>query len=330
MSLGLLPSLCTLMPLLLAGARERTPPETWVSCTRLQNAIRALPPTGGLVTVPAGVHVCRAPIVIDRDNVALRGMGPASELHLAEGGESPVLVIGQTTTVPTVTRRHIVVSDLTIDGNRTKQTFECFRGPCNETNALRNNGISVRRAGDVLIERVTVKSARSGGVVTELGSERVTLRDVTVTDSFFDGVAGYETTNSLFSGLYLHDNLAAGFSFDIDFERNVISDVVITGSGSVGIFMRDARDNVFTAMRIADSVQHGIFVAQVDTDASTGATGNSFTNMIVHSSGGAGIRVNDVSCVHNLVANSHFFANAGGNVSEASPGLVVQCCNVER
>jgi hypothetical protein len=296
----------------------------------LQNAIRALPRTGGLVTVPAGVHVCRAPIVIDRDNVSLRGVGPASELYLADGGESPVLVIGQMRAVPTVTRRHIVVSDLTIDGNRTKQTFECFKGPCSGRNALRNNGISVRRASDVLIERVTVRSARSGGVVTELGSERVTLRDVTVTDSCFDGVAGYETTNSLFSGLFLHDNLAAGLSFDIDFEGNVISDVMITDSGTVGIFMRDARDNVFTAMRIADSVQHGVFVAQVDTDASTGATGNSFTNMIVHGSGGAGIRVNDVSCVDNLVANSHFFANAGGHISEVSPGLVVQCCNVER
>jgi hypothetical protein len=319
----------TLAGFALLGVLGTRPLEA-LNCTTLQNRIRALPAAGGVVAVPAGVHSCRAPIVIDRDNVALRGVGPASVLRLADAAEAPVLVIGQTAAVPALTRHNIVVSDLTIDGNRTKQAFECFKGPCTETNPLRNNGISVRKASDVRIERVAIRSARSGGVVTELGCERVTLRDLTVTDSFFDGVAGYETTNSLLSGLYLHDNLAAGFSFDIDFERNVVSDVVITGSGTVGIFMRDARDNVFTGMRIAGSVQHGIFLAQVDTDVATAATGNSFADMTVHGSGGAGMRVNDASCVHNSVTNSHFFANAGGNVSEAGPGLVTQCCNVER
>jgi hypothetical protein len=33
--------------------------------------------------------------------------------------------------------------------------------------------------------------------------------------SAFAGLAGYETEDSLFSDLHLHDNLAAGLSFDI-------------------------------------------------------------------------------------------------------------------
>ncbi|HSG39835.1 MAG TPA: hypothetical protein VLE27_09380, partial [Thermoanaerobaculia bacterium] len=85
-------------------------------CAAIQQAINALPARGGEVVIPAGTHVCTVPIVIDRNNVVLRGAGAATVLRLANGANAPVLVIGQTSAAPTVERRNIRVSDFTIDG----------------------------------------------------------------------------------------------------------------------------------------------------------------------------------------------------------------------
>jgi hypothetical protein len=303
------------------GAAQAAVPST---CEDIQAWIDGLRSGGGELLLPPGTFVCNAPIVIDRDDVTLRGHGPATRLRLADGANAPVLVIGGTSAVPPAVRRRIVVADLVIDGNRLAQDYECQGGPCGPEHWLRNNGISLRRVEDVRVERVGVHSARSGGLVSELVCRRLTLRDVTSFDNHFDGVAAYETEDSLFSGLYLHDNLAAGFSFDIAFNGNLVSDVVIAASGSVGVFMRDSRDNLFSNLRVRDSAEHGLFLAQVDGDPSKPAAGNTFEGVLVSGSGGAGVRVNDASCVDNVLGGAQLVGNAGGGVSEAVPGLLHQ------
>jgi hypothetical protein len=249
-----------------------------------------------------------------------------------DGANSPVLVVGQAEPTPAITRSNIHVSDLVIDGNREGQDIECWGGPC-ETHPVRNNGIAVRRVSDVLIERVTVFAARSGGLVSELGCRRLTVREFTSFDNHFDGLAGYDTEDSRFSGLYLFNNCAAGLSFDSRFDNNLVNDVLIVhddGSrcenplpdGTVGIFMRYSRDNSFQALQIRNMREHGVFLAQVDTDPGTAASGNTFSDMIISGSGGAGLRANDASVVNTLVTESQFIGNAGGCISEAVPGQV--------
>lgn len=103
-------------------------------CTSIQDAINSLPSQGGEVLIDPGTYMCTNPVVIDRDNVNLRGAGPATILRLADGANAPVLIIGQTLNVPTVTRSNITVSDLVIDGNRANQTLECLRGECSASN----------------------------------------------------------------------------------------------------------------------------------------------------------------------------------------------------
>jgi Pectate lyase superfamily protein len=306
------------------------PQAATAQCAAIQQAINALPARGGEVVIPAGTHVCTVPIIIDRNNVVLRGAGAATVLRLANGANAPVLVIGQTSAAPTVERRNIRVSDLTIDGNRTAQICECWNSCACPAGSIRNNGITVRRASDVIIERVTSRNNRSGGLVTEMGCRRLIVRDFTSSGNHFDGFAGYQTEDSVFSGLFLAGNLAAGISLDIDFNNNILSDVVIRNSGKVGIFIRDSADNMFGSMQIHSSGEHGIFLAQVDGDASKPAAGNTFQGVVVKASKGAGIRVNDASCVNNLAAAAQFIANAGGCVSEAVPGLLQQSGNICR
>ena len=293
-----------------------------VDCPGIQRAINGLPASGGEVRLLPMTYRCSEPITIARNDVVLRGAGPATVLRLEDNANAPVIVVGGTEPVPSATYRRITVLDLTIDGNRHAQQFECYRGECTAQNALRNNGITLRRVEDVLIQNVRVRSPRSGGLVTELVVRRATIRDFTVTDSFFDGVAGYETEDSLFEGMYLHDNLAAGLSFDIAFDNNIIANTVIERTGKVGIFMRDSRDNLFSGLQIRNSGEHGIFLAQVDSEASKPAAGNMFTGLVVAGSQGAGVRVNDASCVDNAIVGAQLVGNRDGAISEITPGML--------
>lgn len=307
------------------------------NCADIQTAINGLPSAGGAVLVKQGTYTCDAALVIDRDNVTLRGTGPGTVLKLGNHVNRPVLIVGQTAAAPAVTRHDVRVSDLSIDGNRLQQDFECSTGPCSGGDYLRNNDISLRRVEDVTIDNVSVESARSGGLVVEMGSKRVTVRDFTASDSQFDGLAAYNTEDSLFSGLYLHDNLAAGLSFDNDFNRNTVTDSALDHNGDVGVFMRNARDNVFSAVRIQDSFKDGVFLAENDQTHEP-ALGNTFTGLVISDSGdpsapaneGYGIKVADASCTDNLVVATQFVGNRDGDVSEATPGLVTQSATITR
>ncbi len=168
------------------------------------------------------------------------------------------------------------------------------------------------------------------------------MRDLVSYDNQFDGLAAYETEDSIFSGMHLFDNLAAGLSFDLDFNNNVISDAVISGSGSVGIFMVDSSDNMFHGLQIRNSAQHGIFLAR-GADSTTAASGNTFSATVVSDSGqsggfcvdqdtglGFGMCVNNTSVENTLVVGSQFVNNAGGCIKEAFVGQVEEFATICR
>jgi len=292
------------------------------TCDVIQKAIDKLPAIGGEVIIPAGKYTCATPIILDRDNIIVRGEGAATLLRVADKANIPVFVMGQTQRSPTITRRYIQVKNLHIDGNRANQTSECMGGPCSDQFPLRNNGITIRRCEDCMVDNVTVYGAISGGLVTELGCSRLMIRDYTSYDNEFDGFAGYETENSTFSGINLYNNKGAGISADIHFDNNKFSDVTITNTQTVGIFMRDSYNNSFTNVHIRNSKEHGIFLAQVDDDVTKPAAGNTFNSLVISGSGGYGILISDASCVNNLFVASQYIDNVKGCYGEAASNLI--------
>jgi Right handed beta helix region len=100
---------------------------------------------------------------------------------------------------------------------------------------------------------VAVTGARSGGLVVDKGSRRVAVRDFASSDNEFDGLGGYETEDSLFTGLFLHDNNSAGLTFDDNFNHNTISEALIDDNDHQGLFMRYSRDNLFSDIQIRNS-----------------------------------------------------------------------------
>ncbi len=292
----------------------------------IQEALHSLPARGGRVMLGAGTFLISEPLVMDRDHVELAGDQELTVLQLADRVDIPLLVVGDMATPPARRVSGVVVRKLVLDGNRLAQEHECNGGPCDQggLSHIRNNALTIRGAEDVRIEHVTARSARSGGVVLEKDCRRIHISDFKAHDNHFDGLAAYETEDSYFTRLHLHDNAAAGISADIRFNRNIISHSLLERNGSQGIFMRDSNFNHFSRLTIRDNGQQGVFIAQADDAQHTPCTGNVFAELTVTGSRGSGFRVNDLSCVANTLVRSLFKANAEGGVSEAGEDLIAR------
>lgn len=288
----------------------------------INRAIAKCAEHGGEVRLRSGTYVCTEPIIIRNNNISLSGSGAATLLILADKADCPVLIVGDEAEKPRWDVSHVRVSHLAIDGNRANQQKECWSGSCDTggKSVIRSSGIVLRRATDVQVEQVSIRSCRSGGLVTEKGCRRLTVRQLDASDHEFDGLACYETTESLFTELYLHDNKAAGISTDTHFNENLVTNTFLSRNGTHGIFMRNSHDNAFQTLMISDSGRDGIFLDQADKESSTAASGNSFIGLHIAGSGRAAIRINSPECKHTLIAGCQFSDNESG-LSEATPGM---------
>lgn len=288
-------------------------------CDFIRSAIQNMPAQGGTIEVPAGIFVCDRPIILDHEHATLRGQGFGSVLKLADNVNAPVIVMGQVETPPKQIYG-VTVRDLKIDGNRDHQQGECWGGDCDAggTAYIRNNGITVRGITNGRIENVYITRPRSGGVVSEKGCYNLQIDGLTVSESYFDGFAGYETYGSKLKNLHFFSNNAAGISIDIRFHGNTIENALIENNRDVGIFMRDSNDNLFKNVTIRNAGNHGIFLAADDTGLATCPTNNEFRDLTVENSRGVGFRLNDACEKNRLTGRALFRANRDGCISEGT------------
>ena len=278
---------------------------------------------GTTILVPTGTFTCREPIVLNRDGITLRGTTrDASILRLADNANAPLVVIGNIESPPAPVR-NVTVSDLTLDGNMEHQQIECWGGACGGggKSEIRNNGISVRGAFDARVENVRAFHARSGGLVTERGTRRLIVKNFEAYDNFFDGLAGYDTEESEFTNLYLHDNHYAGISVDQHFSRNKFADALVTKNGDVGIYARYGEENQFLRLVVQENGSHGIYLAH-DGGLDSCATRYRFDNTDVLNNKGFGLWFNDAVCPGTTFVNSRFYDNASGCHYVAEGGQV--------
>jgi polygalacturonase len=326
LGLFMVSTLCLTAPVMPFMSQIRLP--AGATGAQIQTALDALPASGGEVILPPGKIAVRRPIVLRRDHQTLRGSGPTTILALADGANCPVIILGEPINHPHKTVRFLRVSDLFIDGNRIHQQRELWR-LAGEGSEIRNNGITVQGVSDSTIEHLTAARCRSGGLVTTLGVRRLTVRGLDAFDNQFDGLACYHTTDSLFTELFLHDNPGAGISLDLAFNHNVIRHAVLAAN-DLGIFMRSSRGNQFQDVSIFNSHHYGVFMAHVDQLTTQGLKAaphtacvqNSFSNLVASNCGDAAFRVNNASCVDNVIVGAQFGNNDKGGLSLAQPDLV--------
>jgi hypothetical protein len=293
----------------------------------IQAALDAAP-AGGEVVLEAGTYLVRTPIILRKDGQALRGAGRGTILALADEANCPVIIMGSLKNFLTAPTKNLRVSDLSIDGNRTKQAHEVWKflpeGP-----GVYNNGIDVWGALDSTIERVVCAHCRSGGFVPAAGTRRLTVRDIEAFDNQFDGIACFQVEDCHFSGLNMHDNLAAGVSLDGGFNNNEFRDLDLANN-DIGVFMRQSRSNVFEDVKIRQSHHHGVFMAQTGEQTASGwklrpgseCAGNVFAGLLISRSGGKAFVIHDAGCVNNTVFGGRFVENAEGDLSEEAADLV--------
>lgn len=276
------------------------------SCVEIQEALDGLP-AGGEALLDAGQYEITRPLLLRHDDETLRGAGPATVLRLADNANCPVVVLAPPLTETGRAVKHLRLANLVIDGDRKCQRSEFWR-LAGDDSVLNNNGVDVWNATDVVVEHVVCHDCRSGGLVTA-ATRRMALRDFEAYGNQFDGLACYQTEESQFDGLNLHDNLAAGISLDLAFNRNSISHAVLANN-DLGIFMRYSRGNVFRGVAITKSRDAGVFMAQETRCPGSECTGNKFEDLTIQDCGGKAFLVNDLSCTNNAVAGAHFLHNA--------------------
>jgi polygalacturonase len=286
----------------------------------IQQALDSLPDSGGIVVLPPGTVTVTYPLLLKRSNQTLRGAGTATILRLADNANCPTIIIGEPVNQPTYTVTNARVDSLFIDGNRSGQQRELWKEQ-GEGSEIRNNGITIQRVSDSVVENVVAARCRSGGLVTTLGVQRLLVRGLEAFDNEFDGLACYATTDSRFEDLHLHSNPGAGISLDLNFNGNTISNAQLRAN-DLGIFMRDSRRNQFLNVSIHKSRNHGVFMAQAEVHQLTACVENSFTNLQATNCGGAAFRINDATCKDNTLIGATFKENLHGGLSLAHPELI--------
>lgn len=284
---------------------------------QIQKALDTLPPNGEVV-LAAGVYEINQPLMLRHANETLRGSGLSTILHLASGANCPVVILGPPMNQIKHPIDHLCLAGLLIDGNRKNQKIESWRRAADGAEFM-NNGVQIWNVTDVTVENVTCCRCRSGGLVTA-EVRRLQVSGFDSYDNQFDGLACYETEQSRFAGLKLHDNLAAGISLDLDFNHNCITNAILADN-DLGIFMRDSRHNSFERLTISKSHHHGVFMAQA-AKSDTECIGNNFDNIAVEDCGGRAFQVNDVTCTNNEISGACFLRNVLGGLGQPRKNLV--------
>ncbi len=209
------------------------------------------------VHLAPGTYILHDSVRINRSRVTFTGE-KGTRLVLAAGIDEPVLAIGPQEYRPGPTRRirHVRISDLEIDGNWAGQTSETSprRG------WIRNNGIDVRGVADLVVVRVRVRNARSGGLVVSNHCRNVHVRQAVFSGNVFDGVACYESKGIELTDCLMTRNGAAGISLDKDLRETQFTRCIITDNLDVGVFARRTRAVGFTACLIRTSGNWAMFL----------------------------------------------------------------------
>ena len=215
-----------------------------------------------------------------------------------------------------------------IDGNREHQQRELWRLK-GEGSQIRNNGITVQAVSDSTVENVDLRAVPIRRLGDRAWRAAVDGDGLEAFDNEFDGLACYQTEDSLFAELNLHDNPGAGISLDLAFDHNVISNAVLVAN-DLGIFMRASRENDFLNVTIHRSHHYGVFMAHSEQQTARGwapapkteCVCNAFTNLIAMNCGSAAFRVNNTTCTNNIIIRAKFAGNLKGGLSLAQPNLV--------
>jgi len=212
-------------------------------------------PRHASVCLAAGTFRLRRFVAIERDGVHLRGAGSSTVLELADGVQSPLVVVGD--------YRHRVpaapVADVSIEALRLVGGGGGGREAAPDRPYLTNSALVVRRGTNVTIRDVEASACRSACFLTEHDSRDVTIERCTVSGATWDGISLNRTARLRLVGNTIRDNTAAGVTAE-HLEDGVIEYNTIAGNGSHGVYLADSYRNWVGRNRFARNTNAGVFL----------------------------------------------------------------------
>jgi parallel beta-helix repeat protein len=211
--------------------------------------------TPAVVCLRAGEFRVSRFVAVARDGIVLRGAGPATVLRLVDGGQGPVVVVGDwERRAPRYATRDVTIERLRIVGG----------GPGgDETLAdrpyLTNSAVVVRAARNVAIRDVSVSACRSACIVTERDTRDLAIEHDDVGGAVWDGIALNRTIRARVVGNTIHDNTAAGISTE-HLELSVVADNTVRDNRTHGLYLSDSYRNTITGNRFTGNVLSGVFL----------------------------------------------------------------------
>lgn len=200
---------------------------------------------------------------IKKSNVKMVFM-PGAKIVLADHVNRPVIGIGSWTDPPDKIIKNIYISGngLEIDGNKANQDTEL----CSGFPWIRNNGVDVRGVHRLTIEDIYVHDARSGGLVISWDSADIHLRNSSFNNSYFDGVAYYDSEKIFTGNCTMTANAYAAISLDNDLKDIIFSGCIADANGDVGIFMRYSEQVRFNHCVIKNSGSYAAFLSHDESN----------------------------------------------------------------
>jgi parallel beta-helix repeat protein len=298
------------------------------------------------VLVRAGNYELTEHIHIPTSGIHLVGEGTgATNLRVADGACQAAIIIG--TLSPDASGEDFVtdvsVSDLSIDGNKAGNLC-CETEPGAPT--LTTNGISVYHAQDIQLSRVKIERARSGGITTDRDVHNLVVSNVTIRESFWDGIALYRTDASRVENSLIERNGAAAVSMDWNADGNAFSDNLFLDNGqgeqldtsgcdnpakpstSPGIYLAGVSENAFSNNTISGSTNNGIEIKEGSDNPPSPSRLNSFVGNTIAGNTNHGVWMTPqcAGCFDNVGVGTRYYCNTLVDLNVSVPpevGLTV-------
>lgn len=224
----------------------------------LQVTLDGLPENGShqIVCLDAGTFHLKDMVVLERNNLTLRGAGPdKSILQMASGVSSPVLVLGDAHhQEPQRPIRQVTVEGLGIHGGGHSDSE--FRP---DLPYLSNSGLIVRRGEQITLRNLELNDCRSACLLTEYHSKDVLMENNHVSGAEWDGISLNRAGPTRIIGNTIENNTAAGITVEF-MEGSEIRNNVIANNGSHGLYLADAEHNRFEKNMIRTNAGAGVFL----------------------------------------------------------------------
>ncbi len=231
----------------------------------LQEAIDAVPETGGMVRIPPGEFEIAEPLVIAQGDFQLEGSGTSTHIINQNTEGSPALILQHPS------------KEESSEAELWRISLKDFRITGNENSG---NGIEARRINEIFINGVTISEHGGDGILLhycyedprisnclitynkKTGLNLVACHDIVVSANQFeeneDALRCIDSYNLCMTGNNLDDHLGNGVVIENTYGSVVAGNMIEECNGVAVIMDRDSYGNTVSANVIAHNVSGGV------------------------------------------------------------------------